>query len=149
MKWIMLANSNDCRIYEYDRRHKHLVLVQEISHPENKLKVHDWTTDHPGHYKSGYHNRGSFEPETSPVEVSIDEFAREMAECLEEGRTHHKYDDITLMMPSRMEGLLNKHLNKHTKALVDKIIQKNLLFLSEHELSQYLDKIFNKLRKAH
>ena len=148
MKWIMLANSNDCRIYEYDRQHKHLALVQEISHPENRLKIHDWTSDSPGHYQSAG-NRGSYVPEVSPVELSVDEFAREMAERLDHGRTHHEYDDVTLLMPSKMEGLLNKHLTKHTKSLVEKIVQKNLVFLSEHELAQYLEKLFSKSRKTH
>ncbi|PJD90602.1 MAG: hypothetical protein CK424_07940 [Legionella sp.] len=149
MKWIMLANSNDCRIYEYDRHNKHLALVEEISHPENRLKVHDWTSDSPGHYKSGSSNRGSYVPEVSPVEISIDEFAREMAEHLDSGRNQHKYDDITLLMSSKMEGLLNKHLNKHTKALIKQIVQKNVVFLSDHELSLYLDKLFTKPGQAH
>ena len=49
MKWIMLANSNDCRIYEYDKHDKHLALLEEISHPEHRLKGSDyWTSDGPG-----------------------------------------------------------------------------------------------------
>ncbi len=149
MKWIMLANSNDCRIYEYDRHNKHLALVEEISHPENRLKVHDLTSDSPGHYKSGSNNRGSYEPAVSPLDTSIDEFAREMAERLDAGRNQHEYDDIVLMMSSKMEGLLNKHLNKHTKALVKQIVQKNVVFLSDHELSLYLDKLFTKPGQTH
>lgn len=149
MKWIMLANSNDCRIYEYDRHNKHLALVEEISHPENRLKVHDWTSDSPGHYKSGSSNRGSYEPAVSPVDISIDEFAREMAERLDAGRNQREYDDIVLLMSSKMEGLLNKHLNKHTKALIKQIVQKNVVFLSDHELSLYLDKLFTKPGQTH
>ena len=149
MKWIMVANSNDCRIYEYDQNHKHLSLVEEISHPENKLKVHDWTNDHPGHYQSQGTHRGSYVPENSPVDWSIDDFAREMAQRLDKGRNQHEYDDVTLLLPAKMEGLLGKHLNKHTKELIKLVVQKNLIFLSEHELNVYLNKLFTKTRKIH
>lgn len=148
MKWIMLANSNDCRIYEYDRHDRHLALVDEISHPENRLKVHDLTTDHPGHYRSGS-NRGSFAPEVSPLDQSIDDFAREIAKRLDKGRNQHAYEDVTLLVPAKMEGLLFKHLNKHTRALIKLIVQKNVIFMSEHELSKYLEKLFVKARKFH
>lgn len=149
MKWIMVANSNDCRIYEYDHHKQYLALVDEINHPENKLKVHDLTTDHPGHYRSCGTHHGSFEPEHSPLDFNIDEFAREMAVRLNKGRNDHSFDDITLLMSSKMEGLLAKHLNKPTKECIKAIIQKNLMFLSEHELKQYLNKLFSKGKKAH
>lgn len=149
MKWIMLANSNDCRIYEYDRQDKHLALIEEISHPENKLKGTDyWTTDAPGHYRSQGTHRGAFS-EVDPREQSIDEFANEIAKRLDKGRNQHAYDDVTLIVPARMEGLLFKHLNKYTKELVKLIVQKNVVFLSDHELSLYLDKLFSKSKKIH
>ncbi|MCR9192271.1 MAG: host attachment protein [Gammaproteobacteria bacterium] len=148
MKWIMLANSNDCRIYEYDHRHKHLALIDEIAHPEHRLKLSSWTTDSPGKYRSG-NNHGSYEPEVSPLEVSVDDFAREMARRLDEGRNKHAFEDVTLVMSSKMEGLLFKHMNKHTKALIERIVQKNMNFMSEHELSAYVEELFTKSRHLH
>ncbi|MCX7090120.1 MAG: host attachment protein [Legionellales bacterium] len=149
MKWIMLANSNDCRIYEYDKNDKHLALVEEISHPENRLKGTDyWTSDAPGHYRSQGTHHGSY-TEPNPREQSIDDFANEIARRLEKGRNQHAFEDVTLIVPDRMEGLLFKHLNKHTKDLVSLIVQKNVIFLSDHELSLYLEKLFNKSRKIH
>lgn len=149
MKWIMLANSNDCRIYEYDCHDKHLALVDEISHPENKLKASDyWTSDAPGHYRSQGTHHGAFD-EVNPREHSIDEFANEIARRLEKGRNQHAYDDITLIVPAKMEGLLFKHLKKHTKDLINLIVQKNVIFMSAHELAVYLDKLFTKNRRIH
>lgn len=142
MKWIMFANSNDCRIYAYDQHKKHLTLIDEICHPENKLKVHDWVTDHPGHFQSCGTHHGSFEPENSPVDTAIDGLARDMAERLNKGRVDHAFDDLILIMAPRMEGLLNKHLNKETRDCVTKVIQKNLMFKNEHEVKDYLNKLF-------
>lgn len=149
MKWIMVANSNDCRIYEYDLHNKHLALVDELSHPEHRLKVSDMTNDKPGHYKSCGTHHGSFEPEHSPLDWSIDDFAREMAERLDKGRNQHSFDDVTLVLPAKMQGLLGKHLNKHTKECVHLTVQKNLSYLSEHELHLYLNKLFSKPQQVH
>ena len=94
MKWIMLANSNDCRIYEYDKNDKHLALVEEISHPENRLKGTDyWTSDAPGHYRSQGTHHGSY-TEPNPREQSIDDFANEIARRLEKGRNQHAFEDV-------------------------------------------------------
>jgi protein required for attachment to host cells len=149
MKWIMLANSNDCRIYEYDRHDKHLALIEEISHPEHLLKgsVY-WTTDGPGHYKAMGQRRGAFE-EVDPVEQSIDEFARDIARRLDKGRNKHAYEDVTIIMPARMEGLVLKHMNKHTKEFIKMIVQKNVVFMSDHELALYVEKLFSKSRNIH
>lgn len=149
MKWIMVANSNDCRIYEYDKNIKKLTLIDEINHPENKLKVHDFVTDHSGHYKSGGANRGSYEPEVNLRDTAIDNFAREMATRLNVGRTKNAYDDLTLLMPPVMEGLLTKHLNKHIVSSIHNIIQKNLMHLSEHELKKYLCKVLSSGKTVH
>ncbi len=149
MKWIMLANSNDCRIYEYDQAHKHLSLIEEISHPEHRLKASEfWTTDAPGHYKSSGYRRGAFS-EANPLEQSIDEFARDIASHLNKGRNSHAFDDVTVIVPARMEGLLFKHINKHTKELIKMIVQKNVVFMSEHELALYIEKLFSKSKKIH
>lgn len=149
MKWIMLANSNDCRIYEYDRHDKHLELVEEISHPEHRIKASEyWTTDSPGHYKASGNARGAFS-EVDPVEQSIDEFARDIARHLDKGRNKHAYEDVTIILPAKMEGLLFKHINKHTKALIKKIVQKNVVFMSDHELAIYVEQLFSKSKKIH
>jgi len=149
MKWIMVANSNDCRIYEYDHDVKDLTLVDEINHPENRLREHNLRPDRPGQYKSREANRGSYAPEIGALDIAIDDFAREMAERLDTGRNQHAYDDLTLLMPAAMEGLLLKHLNKNVAGSVHHIIQKNLMHLSEHELKKYLCKALKHGKSIH
>ena len=149
MKWIMLANSNDCKIYEYEPYNMHFALIDEISHPENKLKTHDLVTDHPGHYQSSGHRRGSFEPENDPLDIAIDDFAREIARRLNKGRIEHAFEDITFLLPARMEGLVSQHLNKDTSHCIHNIIHKNLMFMSDHEVKKYIHKLFAIQGKAH
>ncbi len=138
MKWIMVANSNDCRIYEYDQHIEKLNLIDEIKHPENRLKNHDLDTDRPGHYQSPGFARGAYEPEKTTHDHAVENFAREMALKLNAGRNKHAYESLVLLMPPAIEGLLLKHLKKQILCMVQQIIQKNMVHLSEHELKQYL-----------
>ncbi|MDF1757193.1 MAG: host attachment protein [Legionellaceae bacterium] len=140
MKWIMVANSNDCRIYKFDKNIKNIQLVEEICHPENRLKEQDLVSDSFGHFQNMGMIRGSYEPEFTHVEIAADNFAKEMADKLNSGRIKHLYDGVILLMPSTMGGMLFKHLNKNVLGMVQKSIKKNLIKLSDHELKKYLGK---------
>lgn len=140
MKWIMVANSNDCRIYQYDKNIKSLKLIDEINHPENRLREQDLVSDNSGKFKSYGLIGGSYEPELSHVEIAVDKFAKEMAEKLNTGRIKHLYDGIILLMPSAMGGMLLKHLNKNVLGFVQKSIKKNIMKLSNNKLEKYLCK---------
>lgn len=141
MKWIMVANSNDCLFYECDGHAKHIKFIQEINHPENKLQAHDIVSDKPGHYKSCSYGRGAFTPCSNPVEIATDNFAREIARRLDKGRNQHKFDELIICMPAHMEGLLAKHLSKYLKKSIKKIVQKNILNLCEKDRIMYLRKV--------
>ncbi|MDP3561669.1 MAG: host attachment protein [Legionellaceae bacterium] len=149
MKWIMVANSNDCRIYEYDKNIKKLTLINEISHPENKLKNRDLITDRPGHYSLNATTRGSYEPEMNTHDTAVNKFAKEMALYLNAGRNKHAYDQLILLMPPVMEGLLIKHLKKQIFSYIEQIVQKNLVNLSEHELKLYVAKLLRRGATIH
>ncbi len=138
MKWIIVANSSDCKIFKCDRNIHNLSLLEEIKHPENRLREHDLITDSYGFCKKPGMHRSSYEPETSHTELAMDKFAREMAGKLNRGRIKHLYDDIVLLMPPTMEGKLLKHLNKNILCMVRKKIQKNLIHMSLYELKKYL-----------
>lgn len=140
MKWIVIANSNDCRIYQYEKNVKDLELVREITSPENKLKEHDLVADGFGQYQTRGMASGSYEPEFSHLEIYANNFAKEMASLLNCGRLKNLYDSVVLLMPSHMGGMLLKHLNKNVLGFIQTSIKKNLVQLSERELKEYLCK---------
>lgn len=145
MKWIITANSNNCRIYDYHKKLNELKLIKEIDRPENKLKSGDLVSDKPGRYKTDSKIGSAYSPATDPEEVNIDNFARELATELDEARNKHDYDELVVIMPPQMDGLFSQHLNKHVKALIKQNIQKNIMHLSEHELLDYLNENLGKL----
>lgn len=139
MIWVINLNSNICRIYHYEKLSSRVTLIKEISHPELKMKTGDiFTSDKPGHYQSSNGAHGTYSPRTDPKEVEVDNFAREIARELNQGRNDHRYDHLIIISAPHMSGLLQQHLDKHVNELVTSHIHKDLLHLKEHELVDFL-----------
>lgn len=136
MSWIILANGNMYRIYNYEESHRELTLLKEMQHPESKEKISDLMTDKPGHYKTREGSRGSFSPHSDPHENEIDAFLQTLAKEIETGRVTNQYNDIILIAPSHINGMLSKHINKHTK--VSGQILKDYTNFTQKELLNYL-----------
>ena len=139
MKWIVTANTNDCRIYE--KHDNALKLIKEISRPENKLKDSELSSDKPGRYNSSNSmgGGGAYAPHTEIEDVQDSNFAREIARELNEARNKNNYKELEIIMPAQIEGLFSKHLNTNVKDLIKLTMQKNIMHLSEKELFDYLD----------
>ncbi len=135
--WVINTNSNTCRIYQYHRPDQ-LTLLKELSHPENKLRDIDLTSDKPGHYKTGSTTHGAYAQASDPKEIKIDEFSREIAKELDHGRNTQAYKKLIIIAPPHMNGLLNQHINKHVKELVVHVFEKDLIKLPDRELLAYL-----------
>lgn len=138
MKWIIVANSSDCKIFSYYKDIHKLSLIEEIKHPENRLREHDLISDSYGFYKKAGMHRSSYEPETSHTALAMDKFSREVAEKLNIGRIKNLFDEVILLMPATMGGRLCKHLNKNVQSMIRKVFRKNLVNLSDRDLKQYL-----------
>lgn len=134
--WVLVSNTNCCRLYKYDKNPGHLTLLKELNHPENKLRDIDLVADRPGHYSSSGDARGAFTQPNDPKEIKIDDFSREIAKELDHCR--NSYSKLIIIAPPRMDGLIHKHLNKHVDNLVSHDIKKDLMHLKEKELLAYL-----------
>jgi len=137
---VINTNTNDCKIYHYDKHPAQLTLVKEISHPDNKLKNGDLTSDKEGHYKANQSGRGAYSPRTEAKEVEIINFSKEIADDLNQRRNANELERLILIAPPHMYGLISQHLNKHVMSLVSNHIQKDLIHLKEHELLDFLKK---------
>lgn len=138
MIWVINTNTNACRIYNYIKHPPQLILFKEITHPENKLKNIDLTSDKPGHYKTRDPSRGSYSPRHQAKENEIDKFSREIALELNKERKDKDYEKIILIAPPHMMGLLLKHFNKHVRELISNQITKDLFHYTESELLSFL-----------
>ncbi len=117
MMWILTANTNTARVYQLEKLIEEMTLLQELNHPENKLKISEFTTDRPGHYKTDSSGGGAYSPHSNPKEVAMDNFAREISILLKEGRNSNKYKSLIIVSLPHMMGLLSKHLDPMYKNL--------------------------------
>lgn len=136
--WVVATDSTTCRIYEYTKKPIQLILVEEISHPENRLRDIEITSDKPGHYKASSGARGAFVQSSDPKAVKIANFSREIAQQLDSGRNKHAYKNLIIIAPPHMNGLLHQHINKHVKDMVTHNIKKDVIHFNDHELIDFL-----------
>ncbi|MCX7124426.1 MAG: host attachment protein [Gammaproteobacteria bacterium] len=138
MSWVVLFNSNKCRVYSFSKKDQKLELIKEINHPENKDKSQDIVSDKQGHYSTDSGSGGAYSQHTDPKEIKIDQFVLEVCHFLDDARTHQKYKALIVIAAAKMHGHLSKHINKNVEELITQHIQKDLMFLKQHELLDLL-----------
>jgi len=125
--WIIVANRSGARILESRGSGKDLTLVEDISHPEGRLKSGEIDTDGPGRaFDSGGQGRHAMEPEQSSHDRMAGEFAREIAAKLDGPRSQGRFDRLALVAPPDFLGRLRESLSDATAKLVEASVAKNL-----------------------
>lgn len=140
MTWLITANTNSCRIFQYDKKSKSLTLVKELIHNESRLKGIDLESDKPGHYLTTSSAHGTFQPHKEPKEIEVDHFAQNIAKELDQGRRTNQYEKLILAIPPHMHGLLNQHLESHVKNCINLNINKDYTHLTEKEILEAMKK---------
>lgn len=140
MQWVIVANTNSCKIYSYEKHKKKLTLVEEIISSLSKAKTSEIATDRPGHYKTQLATRGTYAPRTDPKEVEIEKFAHEIAENLNAARKKQQFNNLVIISSPHMMGLINKSLDDLAKAKSVEITKDYTKF-DEGELLANLAKI--------
>jgi protein required for attachment to host cells len=136
---VLVANAAVCRLYHYQPASSAtLSLMQELDHPENRLKTSDMVSDKQGHYKGSITGRGAYSPAHEAKEIQIDNFVRDIARLLHEKKQTQTYEKCIVILPPQLDGLLSKHLDKTTHAFIAKTIQKDIVNMPTHELLEFL-----------
>ena len=139
MLWVVSVNSNNCKIYHYQKHQNKLTLLKEIDEPVNRLKNREIISDRPGRYnKSVDGTRGSYEPKYEPKDTTIFSFSRKIAKLLNSAKQDRLFDKIIFILDSHMLGLLKQNLDKNVYDTVHQTILRDLQSFSEKELADYL-----------
>lgn len=145
--WIVLTNTNVCKIYDHHHNSHQLTLIKELQHPQSKVKGTEILTDRPGHYKTREATRGTYEPRTDSKEVEVEKFIHEIADELESARNYNLYHHLVLIAPPHCIGLLNNHLNNQVKNKILATLNREYVNLSEHDLQLHLQDHWDDLIK--
>ncbi len=132
--WILVANAAQAKIYQLQSNT--LVLVEEFSHPQSRLKKNDILATEGGNhdtksYGKGYaRNNTSFHSDVKQVEQL--NFAKELSAFLEQATA--QFTELMVVAAPDFHGLLNQELPKTVQKMVSRHIQKNYVQLAEDEL---------------
>ncbi len=140
-QWIVVADASRARILAVNDKADGLLLESELEHPASRARASELTTDLPGRVKQsfGAGHRPAMSDRTDPKEVEAETFARQLAEALEQGCNHNRYERLTLVAPPHFLGLLRAAINAQVAKRVALTIDKDYTNLPIRDLARHLD----------
>ena len=142
--WVLVAHEAGARLFENHGPGKGLTLVEEIDHPEGRMRDGELVSDRPGRSfrkDSGDPRRASMSQNEGPHERVVATFARDLASRLQQGRVRNEYRRLVLVAPPRFLGRLRSSLDGPTAQLVVGSLHKDLATTKEAELIEHLGEI--------
>jgi protein required for attachment to host cells len=138
--WVLVANASRAHLYATERIGEKMTCLKDFTHMESRAKGSTLASDRPGHYQSKGSGRGSMGDPADPKYYEANRFAGVLASELNAGRKANDFRRLVLVAGSHFHGLLNAHLNEHTRAMVENYIHKDFTDCTERELSSRLKK---------
>lgn len=137
--WILVAHRSGARLFSSAGAQAPLTLIDDIEHPEGRLRDGDIDADRPGraHDRHGDQRHG-MSREESPTEHLAAGFARELAARLRAARLEKQFDTLVLVAGPAFLGRLRAALDEHTAASVKASLDKDLGDLPAHDLIEHL-----------
>lgn len=146
--WILVAHRSGARILENKGPRKRLELLQQIEHPEGRLKNHEINSDKSGR---GFDGKGvehhAYSNEHAPTEHVAEQFAKQLSEVLEHGRTRRRFDKLVLVAEPRFLGNLRAAIPAQTAALISATMDKDLGGVETRDLPKHLNGVVRLVSK--
>ncbi|MHB8346425.1 MAG: host attachment protein [Acidiferrobacterales bacterium] len=142
--WILVAHRSGAWLYEQERPGGELRRVQEIPHPEGRLKNREIASDKSGRLFDSAHSRHTTSKIPDPKEQIAIEFAKHLADVLQQGRTANSFQHLVLVANPRFLGQLRAALDIHTAKLISGSLDKDLTDVAERELPDHLQRLLKK-----
>lgn len=137
--WLIVADSSRARIFAMESRTSPITEIKSIVHTEARLQEQDLTSDLPGRgSNNGDSGRHAYESETSPKEQENINFARAIAEELDQARKENKFKQFVLVAAPAFLGNLRNQLSPQTQKLACFELAKNLAHLDAAEIRSHL-----------
>lgn len=138
--WVLVANGAQARLYKLEKMSK-LEEFHTFVHPQGRLHEQDLVDTKPGRgFDSATPTRRVMEPKTTQKELELEQFAKNIADYLEEARTQSHFTRLYIAAGPNFLGMLRKTLFPHTLELVKKEVSKDLVHSKpEHIVQEILE----------
>jgi protein required for attachment to host cells len=137
--WILVAHRGGARLFENAGPGKGMQLIEDIPHPEGRLKSGEINADKPGRAFDSFSRRHGMSQENDASDHVSRTFAKRLCDKLGKARAGNQFGRLVLVAEPRLLGELRGALDKHTAALVSATLDKDLLGVENRDLPRHLD----------
>ena len=139
ISWVLAADSSYAKILQADNRATPLVLVEELEHPEARLKNGEFYSDDAGRsFDSKGRGRHAMEPEVDAKSEEARHFARALCEKLRQAAQEGRYDKLYVIAAPAFLGILRDCQDENLKSRVAGEIPKDVARQTPEEIRSKL-----------
>lgn len=139
ISWILAADSAHAKILRADNRVGPLVPIEELEHPEARMKNGDLYADQPGRtFDSGGQGRHVMENEVDAKTEESIRFARSLCDKLRQAANDKAFDKLYILAAPAFLGELRECLDDRTRSLVAGEIAKDVVKQTPEEIRKKL-----------
>ena len=139
--WILLADAGNARIIERIGHIGGLIEIHTLTHSHESTHEHE--SDRPGRgFESSGATRYAYEPRRDWHEQQKDKFAKEIVTLLNEAHLNKKFDELYVLAPAKMLGLIRHHIintNHHIGPKVSKELTNDAISFNLDDLEKCVD----------
>ena len=136
--WILVAHRGGARLFENAGPGTGMKLLEDIPHPEGRLKSGEINADRPGRAFDTFSRRHGMSQEHEAADQVSLMFAKHLCDKLEKARAENRFGKLVLVAEPRLLGELRAALNKPTAALVSATLDKDLIAIDNRDLPKHL-----------
>ena len=119
ISWVLAADSSYAKILQSDSRVAPLKLLEELEHPQARMKNSDLYSDNAGRsFDSGGQGRHAMEPETDAKSTEAQRFARDLCDKLRQAALQNKFEKLYILAAPAFMGILRGCLDESVKSRV-------------------------------
>lgn len=139
--WILVAHRGGARLFENIGPGKGINLVEDIPHPEGRLKNRETNADKSGRAFDTFSRRHGMSQDQEATDQVATVFAKQLSGKLGKARTHNRYDRLVMVADPRFLGELRGTLDKNTAVLVSATLDKDLGGVEDRDLPKFLSEV--------
>ncbi|MGB0514385.1 MAG: host attachment protein [Wenzhouxiangellaceae bacterium] len=140
--WVLAADSSEARLFSREKRYSALVEQQDWLHPESRLPARDLEDDRQGRtFASQGYGQSDMQKRTAPKQREASEFARTIADFLNQARARGVVDTLLIVAEPSFLGLLREHMDPNTRALVERAVARGLTRQAPEVIAKAVDEV--------
>jgi len=139
ISWVLAADSSYAKILRADNRVGPLVPIEELEHPESRMKDTELYADEPGRaFDSAGQGRHAMENEVDAKKEESIRFAKSLCEKLRQAANDKSFDKLYILAAPAFLGELRECLDDNVKSLVAGEIAKDVVKQTPEEIRKKL-----------